>query len=47
MHARLRESSDCGRTPDGYTGVVYREPGLLAKVVTTLEVLSGARAGRG
>ena len=27
------------------TGVVYREPGLLAKVVTTLDVLSGGRAG--
>jgi F420-dependent oxidoreductase-like protein len=29
------------------TGVVYREPGLLAKVVTTLDVLSGGRAGLG
>ena len=26
------------------TGVVYREPGLLAKIVTTLDVLSGGRA---
>src|SRR3979409_1795186 len=29
------------------TGVVYREPGLLAKIVTTLDVLSGGRAGLG
>lgn len=29
------------------TGVVYREPGLLAKVVSTLDVLSGGRAGLG
>lgn len=29
------------------TGVVYREPGLLAKSVTTLDVLSGGRAGLG
>ncbi|MGZ4575683.1 MAG: LLM class F420-dependent oxidoreductase [Mycobacteriaceae bacterium] len=29
------------------TGVVYREPGLLAKAVTTLDVLSGGRAGLG
>ena len=29
------------------TGVVYREPGLLAKTVTTLDVLSGGRAGLG
>jgi alkanesulfonate monooxygenase len=29
------------------TGVVYREPGLLAKMVTTLDVLSGGRAGLG
>jgi F420-dependent oxidoreductase-like protein len=26
------------------TGVVYRDPGLLAKIVTTLDVLSGGRA---
>ncbi|MGO9344707.1 MAG: LLM class F420-dependent oxidoreductase [Acidimicrobiales bacterium] len=26
------------------SGVVYREPGLLAKIVTTLDVLSGGRA---
>ncbi len=26
------------------TGVIYREPGLLAKIVTTLDVLSGGRA---
>jgi alkanesulfonate monooxygenase SsuD/methylene tetrahydromethanopterin reductase-like flavin-dependent oxidoreductase (luciferase family) len=26
------------------TGVVYRQPGLLAKMVTTLDVLSGGRA---
>ena len=26
------------------TGVVYRQPGLLAKIVTTLDVLSGGRA---
>ena len=26
------------------TGVVYREPGLFAKIVTTLDVLSGGRA---
>src|ERR1035441_1103912 len=26
------------------TGVVYRSPGLLAKIVTTLDVLSGGRA---
>jgi alkanesulfonate monooxygenase SsuD/methylene tetrahydromethanopterin reductase-like flavin-dependent oxidoreductase (luciferase family) len=25
------------------TGVVYREPGLLAKIVSTLDVLSGVR----
>jgi F420-dependent oxidoreductase-like protein len=29
------------------TGVVYRQPGLLAKAVTTLDVLSGGRAGLG
>jgi F420-dependent oxidoreductase-like protein len=29
------------------TGVVYRQPGLLAKMVTTLDVLSGGRAGLG
>jgi F420-dependent oxidoreductase-like protein len=29
------------------TGVVYREPGLLAKIVTTLDVLSGGRAWLG
>lgn len=29
------------------TGVVYREPGLLAKVISTLDVLSGGRAGLG
>src|ERR1700744_6604205 len=29
------------------TGTVYREPGILAKTVTTLDVLSGGRAGRG
>lgn len=29
------------------TGVTYREPGLLAKDVTTLDVLSGGRAGLG
>jgi alkanesulfonate monooxygenase len=29
------------------TGVVYREPGLLAKMVTTLDVLSGGRAALG
>ena len=29
------------------TGVVYRHPGLLAKVVTTLDVLSGGRARLG
>ncbi len=29
------------------TGVVYRQPGLLAKQVTTLDVLSGGRAGLG
>lgn len=29
------------------TGVVYREPGLLAKQVTTLDILSGGRAGLG
>ena len=29
------------------TGVIYREPGLLAKQVTTLDVLSGGRAGLG
>lgn len=29
------------------TGVIYREPGLLAKLVTTLDVLSGGRAGLG
>ena len=26
------------------TGVIYRQPGLLAKIVTTLDVLSGGRA---
>ena len=29
------------------TAVVYRVPGLLAKAVTTLDVLSGGRAGLG
>src|SRR6201985_2985240 len=29
------------------TAVVYRDPGLLAKAVTTLDVLSGGRARRG
>ncbi|HEX4217865.1 MAG TPA: LLM class F420-dependent oxidoreductase, partial [Acidimicrobiales bacterium] len=29
------------------TGVVYRQPGLLAKIVSTLDVLSGGRAGLG
>lgn len=29
------------------TGVVYREPGLLAKMVTTLDILSGGRAALG
>src|SRR5918998_64206 len=29
------------------TGVTYRHPGLLAKIVTTLDVLSGGRAGLG
>jgi F420-dependent oxidoreductase-like protein len=29
------------------TGVIYREPGFLAKVVSTLDVLSGGRAGLG
>jgi alkanesulfonate monooxygenase len=29
------------------TGVVYREPGLLAKAVSSLDVLSGGRAGLG
>ncbi len=29
------------------TGVIYREPGLLAKQITTLDVLSGGRAGLG
>jgi alkanesulfonate monooxygenase len=29
------------------TGVVYRHPGMLAKMVTTLDVLSGGRAGLG
>jgi F420-dependent oxidoreductase-like protein len=29
------------------TGVTYREPALLAKAVTTLDVLSGGRAGLG
>ena len=29
------------------TAVVYREPGMLAKMVTTLDVLSGGRAGLG
>jgi F420-dependent oxidoreductase-like protein len=29
------------------TGVVYREPGFLAKVISTLDVLSGGRAGLG
>ena len=29
------------------TGVVYREAGLLAKIVSTLDVLSGGRAGLG
>ena len=36
-----------GRLHTLVTGVVYREPGLLAKVVTTLDVLSGGRAGLG
>jgi F420-dependent oxidoreductase-like protein len=29
------------------TAVVYRDPGMLAKMVTTLDVLSGGRAGLG
>jgi alkanesulfonate monooxygenase SsuD/methylene tetrahydromethanopterin reductase-like flavin-dependent oxidoreductase (luciferase family) len=29
------------------TGVMYRHPGLLAKIVTTLDVLSGGRARLG
>src|ERR1700754_4595894 len=29
------------------TGVIYREPALLAKAVSTLDVLSGGRAGLG
>src|ERR1700742_4202264 len=29
------------------TGVIYREPGILAKIVTTLDVLSGGRAWLG
>jgi F420-dependent oxidoreductase-like protein len=29
------------------TGAIYREPGLLAKIVTTLDVLSGGRAWLG
>jgi alkanesulfonate monooxygenase len=29
------------------TGVVYRDPGFLAKVISTLDVLSGGRAGLG
>jgi F420-dependent oxidoreductase-like protein len=29
------------------TGVVYRDPGLLAKAISTLDVLSGGRAGLG
>jgi F420-dependent oxidoreductase-like protein len=29
------------------TGVIYREPGVLAKIVTTLDVLSGGRAWLG
>jgi F420-dependent oxidoreductase-like protein len=29
------------------TGVVYRQPGLLAKQISTLDVLSGGRAGLG
>jgi F420-dependent oxidoreductase-like protein len=29
------------------TGVIYRQPALLAKAVTTLDVLSGGRAGLG
>jgi F420-dependent oxidoreductase-like protein len=29
------------------TGVVYREPGVLAKTISTLDVLSGGRAGLG
>ena len=29
------------------TGVTYRDPGMLAKIVTTLDVLSGGRAWLG
>ena len=36
-----RRGSSCSTL---VTGVVYREPGLLAKAVTTLDVLSGGRA---
>ena len=38
---RNRDASTLGLL---VTGVTYRHPGLLAKIVTTLDVLSGGRA---
>ena len=44
--ARLRGRPDADASTLGLlvTGVTYRHPGLLAKIVTTLDVLSGGRA---
>ena len=48
-HARLprRRSTERMRSALLVTGVTYRHPGLLAKTVTTLDVLSGGRAELG
>ncbi|HSS09782.1 MAG TPA: TIGR03560 family F420-dependent LLM class oxidoreductase [Acidimicrobiales bacterium] len=52
VEARTSDAFLCGQTQRiellaWVTAVVYREPGLLAKAVTTLDVLSGGRAWMG